>query len=905
MQPLTEDFDFSKPFAFDSDELREHKPRSVSASNSSSMIKSMEEKKKKKKKKKLKIYDPPKNIIYETKPDYLARKEIPIWLKYLLWINSEIENLHFRLLLIYSDVNSKENKAIYFKTAEEAKKAENYFRFLMLKNSGYDPGQKFGKFMTPYKTIISRVLAELIPVIAAQANRYRIVSGDEVKPLEPEKAELEFDIKEKRKAVMTEISDLIQKKSKEAIVIMALKWKRLAFDIKKDQEERKKFEVEKKAMVFKILTQNSWMTNLNTLMISELFFQEWLSKALAIMKQEKDDIKISFSFRLDFLQIETPKAEWMDLFKPMILISGQFMPEKYIAASPSHSPLKTLFLKKNDSTRKKNSFSLNSMDCFLQKRMEDKLLWDISPDNQKSLKSTDLEVMECIFIEFLDEGAQNNESYQKGKSHRIVLSIEFLRTIFKNLRTKIFWIPLKSILKVGEKKNQLLFMKVVNSEFISRRNEGLIDEIYGVGLNFPEIEKLAEAKSGGIIDKILKVKFDINMDLLKASQEEKTFVSKIKEKYDELSLKSYWQLMEQFLDSFFLNPDDYKTLSHNGLPNIFRRKLWGIKNREKYREVLDYCLNKYLKIHKEPKILGDDKTSCFEIFQKLLSETKTNISFVLLSQIEKDMKDLVHSFSADNLKTISNIFQSLLFWAHLMNKKLIYSKSLLNLVLKVFQAFSKDLLQDYYLERSDVREILRELSGIHSKFEDLDLIDSNRLASDCFWALIAMISEFFPEYYLIDEGVKDSINFNLNSFRGTMITLRIYLQEFFPHKISIFEQNEGSPYGFELLFGEWFLDLMSNAGFRGETLYRLWDSMFYLEEFIHKKVRVSYFVIGVISLIFKKFDSISFKNYQEFRKYLALYMISLENTEEFLHDAFQETIKVGNFLVNYFLTIFK
>ena len=184
-------------------------------------------------------------------------------------------------------------------------------------------------------------------------------------------------------------------------------------------------------------------------------------------------------------------------------------------------------------------------------------------------------------------------------------------------------------------------------------------------------------------------------------------------------------------------------------------------------------------------------------------------------------------------------------------------------------------------------------------FEYLDLIDSNRLASDCFWALISMISEFFPEYYL-DEGVTNSINFNLNSFRGTMFVLRNYLQETFPHNLSIFEQNEGSPYGVELLFGEWFLDLMANAGFRRETMYRLWDSMFYLEELTHKKVRVSYFIIGVISLIFRKLGSISFKNYHEFRKYLALYMISLENTEEFLHDALQETIKVGNFVVNNF-----
>ena len=862
----------------------------------------MEEKNKRKRKKKLKIYDPPKNIIYETKPDYLARPANPIWLKHLLWVNSEIENLHFRLLLMYSEVNSKENKAIYFKTAEEAKKAESYFRFLMLKNSGYDPIQKFSKFMTPYRTIISRVLAELIPIIAAKTIHNRIMSDNdnEVKPLEPEKVEIvEFDINEKRKALMTEIANVIHKKSKETIVIMALKWRRLAFEIKNDQEERKKFETEKKAMIFKILTENSWMKNLNTLMINELFFQEWLLKALVIMKQEKNEVKGRFSFRLDFLQIETPKAEWMDLFKPMILISGQFMPEKYVAASPSHSPLKTLFLKKNDSTRKKNSFSLNSMDCFLQKRLEDKLIWDISPENQKSLKSIDLEVMECIFIEFLDEGAQNNESYQKGKSHRIVLSIEFLKTIFKNLRTKVFWIPLQSISKVAENKNQLLFMKVVNSEFMPRRNEGFIDEIYGVGLNFPEIEKLAKVEKGGIYDKILKSSFNINMNLLQANQEEKKLVCKIKEKYDELSLKSYWQLIEQFLDLFFRNPADYKTLSRNGLPNIFRRKLWGIKYREKYREVLDYCLNKYLKIHKEPKILGDDKTSCFEIFQKLLAEAKSNISFILLSQIENDLKDLFHSFSPDHLKTISNIFQSLLFWAQLMNKKLIYSKSLLNLVVKVFQAFSKDLLQEYYLERTEVRETLRELSGIHSKFEDLDLIDSNRLASDCFWALISMISEFFPEYYL-DEGVTNSINFNLNSFRGTMFVLRNYLQETFPHNLSIFEQNEGSPYGVELLFGEWFLDLMANAGFRRETMYRLWDSMFYLEELTHKKVRVSYFIIGVISLIFRKLGSISFKNYHEFRKYLALYMISLENTEEFLHDALQETIKVGNFVVNNF-----
>ena len=229
----------------------------------------MEEKNKRKRKKKLKIYDPPKNIIYETKPDYLARPANPIWLKHLLWVNSEIENLHFRLLLMYSEVNSKENKAIYFKTAEEAKKAESYFRFLMLKNSGYDPIQKFSKFMTPYRTIISRVLAELIPIIAAKTIHNRIMSDNdnEVKPLEPEKVEIvEFDINEKRKALMTEIANVIHKKSKETIVIMALKWRRLAFEIKNDQEERKKFETEKKAMIFKILTENSWMKNLNTLM---------------------------------------------------------------------------------------------------------------------------------------------------------------------------------------------------------------------------------------------------------------------------------------------------------------------------------------------------------------------------------------------------------------------------------------------------------------------------------------------------------------------------------------------------------------------------------------------------------------------------------------------------------------
>ena len=95
----------------------------------------------------------------------------------------------------------------------------------------------------------------------------------------------------------------------------------------------------------------------------------------------------------------------------MILVSGHFLPENLIVTSPSHSPLKSMALRKSNVLKTKSFFSLSSYDCFLRKKYRDKLIWDISPDEERPLKSTELEVIEHLIIEFLDEGNEIGFSF--------------------------------------------------------------------------------------------------------------------------------------------------------------------------------------------------------------------------------------------------------------------------------------------------------------------------------------------------------------------------------------------------------------------------------------------------------------------------------------------------------------
>jgi len=877
--------DFTRPFCFDSDRLKE--------SNGSPLIQKPE---KEEKGPKSKIYDPPRIVLYESKNDYKAREEHPPWMKYLVWTNQAVEKFDFRVLMIYSETNSKENKAIYVKTAEDGKRLENYFKFLLIKNSGYNFVQKISSFMIYSKILVSSIINHLIPIAARDSRLNNLMTNNiEVKAaVEPEKVvDLKLEEKERRKSFFEDITSIKEKIHKEAIMELILIWRGLALERKKEEDEKIIYDSEKNSRILNDLAENLWLHNLNNLIINERFFEKWLSAALNNMRNEKDDLKNPISFRLNFVQIETPMGNSMDLFKPMVLISGQFMPEKYITSSPSHSPLKTLFLKKNENMRKKNTFSLNSMDCFLQQKINGKLIWDISPENKKSLKSSDLEIMENIFIEFLDEGGQNNDSFQKGKSHRIIMTISLLNMIFKSLKTSIFWIPLKSVMK-SPLKDQFLFLKVVNLEFNRKRNEGYFDEIYGNELILPDIKLI---KIEAFLDNLLKSSYGISRERGRTIEENMVLAQeKIKEKYDELSFKNYWKLIEKFLAIFALNKDDIKALSLNGLPNIIRRKVWGMKNREKYRENLEYCLNNYLKIKKNPQIRGEIHASCIEIFKRLFLESKNHISFNLLSKIEKDLKTFIHQLSPEGMKIIGDIFQSLLFWAKLIGKKLVYSKSLLSIILNIFQTFSNDFLYSYYFEIQEIKEWFKILSEIHSDFDDLNLKDTMILTSDCFWAVISMLSEFFPDCYLIDENQKDSATFDLKGIRGAMIILRTYLQEIFPQKMHIFELNEGTPFGIELSFGELFIDLMASFGFRKESLFRLWDVMFYLEELSEKNIRCSSFIIAIISVLMRKLETLNFKNFREFRKYVDLYLISLEDFDEFIDLALQESIKINNFI---------
>ena len=164
--------------------------------------------------------------------------------------------------------------------------------------------------------------------------------------------------------------------------------------------------------------------------------------------------------------------------------------------------------------------------------------------------------------------------------------------------------------------------------------------------------------------------------------------------------------------------------------------------------------------------------------------------------------------------------------------------------------------------------------------------------------MVSIIYEILPDCYLIDEESQSEtpIHFDLKGIRGALVVLRSYLQENFPDKMEIFEMNEGSPYGIELIFGDWFLNLMISAGFRKEFLYRLWDVLFAIDQMADKKIKCSTFIIGVISVLMIRMKNIRFKNYHEFKTYLEIYLIVLDNFEDFLNDVFKEALKINQFI---------
>lgn len=864
---------------------------------------------------KQKQYKPPRSIFIESKTELKSKLELPLYEKNLLWAK-DLEEYDYRVILVYSTTAPKSNKAIYMKTYEDALKLSNFLLYQSLCEMGYSFAKKVSGLSIFFKNRASQLFAEHLATYSKAFCLKKKIESEKMEEINQE----QFEKKQKIDNILKQISNIVEDNRILSIKSIFKNWQVTSLELKKKEEIEQMDKENHDNNLRKFITGDIWLNNIKKLVINESFVQKWLWTALMKIKTEQAAKKSIF--RLSFVEIETPLSNWMELFKPMILVSGHFLPENLIVTSPSHSPLKSMALRKSNVLKTKSFFSLSSYDCFLRKKYRDKLIWDISPDEERPLKSTELEVIEHLIIEFLDEGNEIGFSFQKEKSHRLEISIELLKGIILNLKSEFFWFPLKRIQKMDDF-SQSLFIKIKNLEFKPDRYVSkYFDEIFGSTLDFSFLDQIFFCKSSEFIECWLGEKLQIN--LLIENKRNLNFLKRtINEKYNELSIKSYWSIVVKFCDEP-LNKDFKSYWIRQGLPNFIRRKLWGIKNKEKYIEITDYLLdsrtlsnkkanrNIDIKDIKPIKMLTD-----IEVYEKLLNDIKKNDYTNLIMKILDD-KDLLNGLSKDFLEIVSEIIKCLTHWAKLNGKRLVYSRNLLYILINVLNLFMNDPLYLYYMKNPTINDwifsLITPIKDVENKLkiplEPRNLQSINeKIGCDCFWAMVCLFNDVLVDYYLISENSminevqskksKENEENNLKGIRGALIILRGYIQEFYSDIMKIFELNDGCPYGLELIFGDWFLNIMSTCSFfRKDLLFRLWDICFNFVEIFNDKIKYSALIVAVVAIIFKRTRPFlkNLKNYHDFQKFLSLYFLFLEKSDEFITEIISETRKVDEFI---------
>ena len=301
----------------------------------------------------------PKLILLENKVEVEEKKD-PLALANLVWKNKHIAGFDYRVLLVYSENEYKQNKAIYVKTQEEAKKLQNFFGFQTLLEGNYNFSQKISNFSIFYKTLASNTFHQFLATYVKKHHLDRVLSRIGAPDLKEERKKEEIKEKEiekqkqkqKNEKLLMDLWILQSETVKNSLNDLLFSWLSISNVLKK----RKEIENERTQIVLQEVTQNSWLLNLNNLIIYEKFFKKWLMKAVNNMNEERKNPE-NCEFHLNFIEIETPIVNWMDLFKPIIMVSGHIDLDKVASrASPSNSNLKSLFLKKSDILKKKKYF---------------------------------------------------------------------------------------------------------------------------------------------------------------------------------------------------------------------------------------------------------------------------------------------------------------------------------------------------------------------------------------------------------------------------------------------------------------------------------------------------------------------------------------------------------------------
>lgn len=856
---------------------------------------------------KKKKYRIPQKIFIQSKEEYKSLGEQHVSLKKLNWSNKEVETMEFRVLLIYSQANSKGNKAVYSKNYEEALQVTNFLLFQNILETGYNFGKKMEKLSFIFKAKAASLFQPMLVSYVEFLSKIRKLNSQKSEEENQEK----ILQKEKYEKLMNEISFVFEKISVDFVKEIVFRLRDKAYQMK-EIEERKLIDQEVRLKSIKqYLLNDFWVKNIKKLIINESLIQKWLSKTIELKEQKT--VNNNEDFRIYLVEIETPISNWMELFKPIILVSGHFLPENVIVASPSHSPLKTLFVKKNEFMKNKSMIALSSYDCFLRKKEKDKLIWDISLDDPRPLKSTELEVIGHLILEFLDEGNENGFTFQKGKSHRLELPMNLLKDILVRLKSEYFWFPLKRISKDEFNEKENLYLKVKKMKADNKENFGIYyDEIYKKKLHFEFIEDLLCGKPHSFIKEWLRENF--NKNFFDKNMENSFFLrSLIHEKNNELSIKSYWSSVEQFVMNY--SSFDQKKVFLKGLPNFIRRKLWGLEEKKKLIEIADYLLDKRSNEVRNSKTvfqeIQKEQLKATEVYEKLLKEANKIDNTVFLININKDITFLGGLESQSHYDIISNVMKALNLWAKINGKSLVYSQNLLIILINLLHVFENDPLFFYYSSHPGIIDWIELLSS--SKTSDISLkiplkttnfpLVREELSCDIFWSLAFLINGLLCDYYLINEDIKTNKSTqktpsDLKGIKGALIILRSYLQEFNADSLAIFEENEGNPYGLEMVFGDLFLNLMSSFGGRNDLLFRIWDICFFFGKAFSNEIKYSAFVISVIITFLKKVKPFlsKVKNYFEFKTFSKVFLILLEDNDDFINKAIKETIKINEYI---------
>ena len=741
------------------------------------------------------------------------------------------------------------------------------------------------------------------------------------------------------------------------------------------------FDIKKQTLeIIKKLRVNPLLLLINRRNFSE-FFSNWLTKSLENEKTLKLQAYKKKSITLSISNIDIPQK--LCFYKPFIDISLIKLSNKAVILKKT-SELKIYkrleILKTGLNINNLIEYS-NDLSSYLSNN-ETSILWKPMTANDPLLINSPIDDDMGLLIEIYDEGgysflsnmAQNtnlSEENKKFVTHSLLFPLKNLINSKDTITNEYFFALNPNFYKSSNEFIErvivcMTFYEVLQTmqnidsyekfqEIRLENNTGYFDSLYKtyISYNFqPKIVKNPEMLK--FLEEIDVLDFEEKMEIFQDFSEEKLcrrlrwlLLRRVNELLNKNYLKScgffqnltnlknnedfYNLLIELKQDPSSLN-DSKELLSKlyiKGIPNEYRRLLWGFFKREHFKGLIEIPLKGYLKrgygvnkdaasdeLIKRLQVEGSNERNLYEILENVSREHREiYIEKELKEEFMQDFDEILRRkmFAEGFLERNKEEFHRILalsrfLYEEILEKQLIYSNNLLIILINLYNVISCDYLL------------------FHNKTQKI----GNSIEIDVFWIFNTLISNQLLRYFLIEtndinpkqtkkslENYKENVflqnisyfNADLKGVKGDLILMRQYLKEKLPDFTRLFELGDGSPIPLESLFSQDFLNIFSESGMRHDVLYRIWDLIFGIDvlevdvsvEAEHKNSMIDVYkcyILGIITVVIRRIYKkwAKFKNYLDFIEKMKLYMLLVEDIDEFIDEVLFERREIKDFL---------